>query len=281
MVIIKNSNISVEISEYGAEIRRVTVNGEERFYNGNPQFWKGVAPILFPICGALKDDTFTVDGKSYTLPKHGFARNSVFEVERSEETRAVFLLKSDDETKKSYPWDFELRILFELDGMDIKIGCEVKNLSESTMYTAVGFHEAYLCSEGIEDYDIIFEKTETLKAHPVVGTLISRETETILENSNTLHLLNDYFTTDALVFTDIKSRFVTLKNRKTGKTVSVSFNGFDYFLIWTVPNAPFVCIEPWTTCPAFVDTKYDITKKEGMTPVSSGDTFRKEHTIHF
>ena len=283
MVVLDNGAVRAEIAEKGAELRRITVNGEERLWSGDEAVWSGVAPILFPICGGVKDDKFTIDDKEYPLEKHGFARKADFIVEKSNAVSAVFLLKSSPETLKKYPWEFELRVKYTLTGSAVKVDYEVKNLSNSTMYTAVGAHEGYSCPEGVEDYDIIFEKKETLKTHRLEGTLISHTTDTVLYESDTLPLYNKYFDIDALIFTDIKSRFATLRNRKTGKSVSINFEGFDYLLIWSKPkaNAQYVCIEPWTTCPSYVSDSYDITEKEGMTAVASGEIFSRTHTIYF
>ncbi|MBR2489449.1 MAG: aldose 1-epimerase family protein, partial [Clostridia bacterium] len=223
MVVLDNGKIRIEIAELGAEIRRVTVDGEERFWNGDEKYWTGVAPVLFPICGGLKDKKYTVNGKEYFLENHGFARKMIFEKESADENTAVFLLRDTEETLKVYPWHFELRVKYTLDEKNIRVEYDVKNLSDSTMYAAVGSHEAYLCPEGIEDYDIIFSENETLNSGVLDGCLLTRDTVTYLSNSKVLPIYSKYFDVDTLVFTDIKSRFVTLKNRKTEKKVSVEF----------------------------------------------------------
>lgn len=280
MVVLNNGVLRVEIAELGAEIRRVTMNGEERFYDGNPDFWTGVAPILFPICGGLRDGKYTLNGDTYFIEKHGFARKSIFEVESVTDTQAVFLLKENSETLKSFPWKFELRVKYTLSGSSIKVFYDVNNTDSKTMYLSIGAHEAYTCPEGVEDYDVIFEKEETLYAHRLADNGISRERNIVLKESDTLPLYNKYFELDALIFTDIKSRFVTLRNRKTGKAVSVSFPDCDYLLIWTKPNAPYVCIEPWAGFPSYVDEDYDITLKEGINKVDSGAHYTNSHTIY-
>lgn len=280
MIILDNGSLRVEIAERGAEIRRVTLNGEDRFWCGDPNVWGGVAPVLFPICGGLKEDRFSIGGEIYNLQKHGFAKNMDFEVEKQTNVSAVFLLTETPETLAVYPWKFELRIKYTLTGTAIRVDYDIKNNSESTMYTAIGSHEAYACPGGIEDYDIIFERKETLKSAIVNGKLIERNTNTVLFESNTLPLYNEYFTVDALVLTDLKSRFVTLRNRKNGKSAAVSFDGFDYLLIWTKPEAEYVCIEPWTSIPSYVDDEIDITLKEGMTAVLPKAHFEKTHIIY-
>lgn len=281
MVILDNKKIRLEISEKGAEIRRCTVNGEERFYDGNPEFWTGVAPVLFPVCSGLKDGKFTIENKSYNLKKHGFAKDMDFTVEEKGSAYAVFLLRSTPETLESYPWEFEFRIRYTLNDESINVKYDIKNLSDSIMYAGLGSHEAYSCPEGIEDYDLIFEKKETLNNHRLEGSYITRETETVLFESDTLPLYYKYFSVDALIFTNLKSRFVTLRNRKNGKSVSVSFPDCPYLLIWTKPDAPYVCIEPWTNCPPFEDDSYDISAKVGMAAIKPNENYINTHTVYF
>lgn len=281
MVTLSNGIIKAEIIEKGAEIRRLTVNGEDRFWSGDPKFWDGVAPVLFPNCGSMKDDKYTIDGKEYNIVKHGFAMNMDFKVESISGSSAVFLLTDTEETLKSYPWHFEFRVKYTLVAASVKVEYDIKNTSTTPMYAAVGGHEAYFCPEGVEDYDIIFEKKETLRSIQTENGLMTRDFENVLYESDTLPLYNKYFTIDALVLTDLKSRFVTLRNRKTGKSVSVSFPDFDYLLIWTEPNFPFLCIEPWTAPPSYEDESYDITKKEGTTKIEPYESFKTKHIIYF
>lgn len=281
MVELKNSVMSVKISEKGAEMRRVTVNGEECLWSGDSDFWTGTAPVMFPICGGLPEDKFTYKGKEYCLQKHGFARFMDFEVEKQSSVSATFLLKSNPDTLKMYPWDFEFRITYSLKGTCVKVDYDIKNLSNDTMYVAPGAHEGYACPEGIEDYDVIFEKKETLYSCVLDGNLISEKRIPIIKDTDTLPLYYSYFAVDALVFKDLKSRFVTLRNRKTGKAISVNFEGFDYFLLWTKPNAGYICMEPWTGIPPMVGSDKDITKKEGITAVTPVDTLSVSHSIYF
>lgn len=281
MITIKNETISVEINEFGAEIKKITVSGVERLFDGDPKYWGKTAPILFPICGRIKDGIYTLNGKQYNIPPHGFARDKVFTLENKTETSATFLLKSDKETLEMYPYEFEFRASFTLNGNDLAVKYEIKNLTNEIMYSAVGSHEAYSCIEGIEEYDLIFEKNETLKTHLIEVPLFRKETKTILRDSNTLPLKYEYFKTDALVFSDIKSRKVSLSNRNNGKTLSVSFPDCDYLLIWTKPDAPYICIEPWTCCPGFVEDSHDITKKPGIKEILPHTTFKAEHIISF
>lgn len=281
MVTLKNNVISIEISTTGAEMKKIIVNGKERLWNGDPSFWSGTAPVMFPICGGLPEDKFTYNGREYTLPKHGFAKTMNFEVENQTGLSATFLLKSNEETLKMYPWSFEFRITYSLEGARIKIDYDIKNTSEETMYASVGAHEAHACPEGIEDYDVIFEKKETLNTCGLSGNLISDELIPIIKETDTLPLYYHYFDVDALIFKDLKSRSATLRNRKTGESVNLSFDGFDYFLLWTVPKAGYICLEPWTGIPPMLGSDNDITKKEGITALEKGATFHRTHLLYY
>ncbi|MCQ2450121.1 MAG: aldose 1-epimerase family protein, partial [Clostridia bacterium] len=177
MVILKNERLEVSIAEHGAEIRRLLLDGKDVLWSGDPAVWSGVAPLLFPICGGLKDDKYTLCGREYTLEKHGFARHSHFAVESRGVNRVTFLLTDDDETYAKYPFHFELRVTYSLRGTAVEVTYQVTNRSEGTMYYSIGSHEAYACIDGdIEDYDVIFPQNETLNAYTTEGTLLSGKT---------------------------------------------------------------------------------------------------------
>lgn len=281
MITLDNGTLKVEIAEQGAELKRVCLAGEERLWNSDPAFWKSSAPIMFPICGGLPEDKFTYNGREYTLSKHGFAKLMEFEVEHNNGLKAVFLLKDSPETLKQYPWHFELRVSYSLYGSALKVEYDVKNTSDEAMYMSIGSHEAYACPEGVEDYDIIFEKKENLYSCVLDGNLLSYERIPLLKDSDTLPLYDKYFAVDALVFKDLKSRAAALRNRKTGKTTTVKFDGFDYFMLWKKPNAGYICLEPWTGIPPYVDSGKDITEKEGISKVEAGGRLNRVHTVYF
>ena len=164
MVTLKNSELTVKVNELGAELRSIVYNNTEYMWEGKPEIWSGTAPIMFPICGGLKEDKYLLKGKEYTLTKHGFAKLSLFEIESVTDESAIFLLKSSEETKASYPFDFEFRVIYTLSGKSLKVDYKVDNKSADTMYFNVGAHEAYATPEGIEDYDVLFVEEQTLNA---------------------------------------------------------------------------------------------------------------------
>ncbi len=281
MVTLKNNRVELSVSTLGAEIRRLTVDGKDVMWSGDPSVWDGVAPVLFPICGGLPDDKFTVEGREYTLEKHGFAKKMDFAVEKRGDNFVTFLLTDTPETLLCYPWHFEFRITYTLRGTAVNVRYDVKNLSDSRMYFSVGGHEGYACPDGIENYDLIFDKKETLVTCDVVGNLIGNTGRTVLKDGDTLPLYNRYFEIDALVFKDMKSRALTLRNRINGKSVYVEFPDSDYLLIWTMPNSKFVCVEPWNGIPPTVDAGIAIEEKEGVEGINPDETFTSNHTMYF
>lgn len=280
MIRLKNEFLTATFNEVGAELKSLIFGGREYIWEGRSEVWAGSCPLLFPICGGLKDDKYIFNGKEYTLKKHGYARFTTFEIENKTDSSVVFLHKSDIDTKKSFPFDYELRVIYTLTDKTVKIDYSVKNLTDGTMYFSIGSHEGYYTPEGIEDYDVIFPQNETLGAYALYGNLLSNQELPIIKDSNILPLYDKYFTVDALVFKNLKSKSATLRNRKTGKAVRVDFPDADYFLLWHKPNSPFMCLEPWSGIPDIVGSSYDITEKEGIIPLKSGTEYKSSHTLN-
>ena len=279
MITLKNEFLSASFNEIGAELKSLVCDNTEYIWEGRSEVWAGSCPLMFPICGGLKNDKYTLNGKEYTLQKHGYARNKAFKVESKTDSSVVFLHKSDSETKICFPFDYELRVIYTLTEKTLKVEYSVKNLSDDTMYFSIGSHEGYYTPEGIEDYDVIFPQNETLDAYVLYGNLLSNQRLPIIKDSNVLPLYDKYFTVDALVFKDLKSKSATLRNRKTGKAVEVSFPNSKYFLLWHKPCSPYICLEPWAGVQDIVDSSFDITKKEGIISLNSGLEYNNTHTI--
>lgn len=280
MITLKNKFLTASINEVGAELKSLTFDGKEYIWEGRSEVWAGSCPLLFPICGGLKDDKYTYKGKEYTLRKHGYARSATFEVESQTDNSAVFLHKSNEETKRCFPFDYELRVIYALTDKKLQVEYYIKNLTDGTMYFSIGSHEAYYTPDGIEDYDVIFPQNETLNAYVLYGNLLSNQQLPIIKDSNVLPLYDKYFTIDALVFKNLKSKSATLRNRKTGKAIRVDFPDAEYFLLWHKPNAPYMCLEPWNGIQDIVGTGYDITEKEGIIALESGTEYKISHTLN-
>lgn len=273
MITLQKGRTKVTINELGAEIKSFTVDGVDYIWTGDPQVWARSAPNIFPMTGGFRDDKYILEGKEYIMPKHGFALNSMFQVESKTDTEAVFVLRETEETLKVWPYSFEYRVCYHLDDEKISVDYKVTNKNNNTMYFSVGSHDGFATPEGIEDYDIIFPEKETLDSYTLFGNLIGEDKTRIITDSDTLSLKYDYFAVDALVFKDVKSQSLKLVNRNTGRGIELQFPNFPVLMVWTKPGAGYVCIEPWFGAPDDVNSNYDITNKFAIQKILAGDTF--------
>lgn len=273
---IRNDRLTVTISSKGAELQSIRdANGVERLWQGDPAHWAGRAPILFPVAGALRDDCYYLDGRRYTMPKHGFARTVEWRLEGAGEGEAVFVTA---EKRDGFPFDYELRARFTLDGASLRVAYEARNTGDGAFYYGLGAHEAYATPGGIEKYTLAFEKPEALVCTALEGSLIRRETFALDAQGGVLPLRYAYFAQDALVFLSLESRAVTLRGAD-GRTIRVAYPGHDVLLLWTKPGAEFLCIEPWLNAPDFVDSDMQIERKPGCVRLAPGERATRAHTI--
>ena len=279
MVTISNSEISVVIAKRGAEIQSIKRGGTEYMWSKDPAFWASCAPIMFPMCGGLKQGKYELDGKTYEMPKHGFAKISDFEVEAQTDTSVTFLLRDSEKTREMYPFAFAFRVKYELDGGSLKVTYDAENLDNKTMYCTFGAHEAYACPEGIEAYDLIFSEKETLYAYALNGDILTDYTKLMVNNSERLVLDDRFFALDAVVFKDVKSNSVTLRSRISDRRVRVDFDGFDYLVLWHKHTAPYLCIEPWCGLSDLAGSSFDFAEKAGMRALTPGTHFARTHVI--
>ena len=108
---IKNDQLTLEISSLGAELQSIKdANGNEYLWDGDEKYWNRHSPILFPIVCGLWKDTYRIDGKEYTLTRHGFARDTEFKLVGKTADRLTFALIDNEETLKNYPYHFNLAI---------------------------------------------------------------------------------------------------------------------------------------------------------------------------
>ena len=283
---ISNQFLTVSVESFGAELRRiVAADGTRYLYEGDTPFWKASAPVLFPTVGKLFGGKYRYEGKEYELAGHGFARNNEFELTEHTETSMTFTLCDTPETLQRYPFRFRFDVIFTLNGDTLEVRNRVANRTEGPMYFSLGAHEGYNCplaeGESFTDYDIIFEQPETVVSQciDVPTGLRTGESNPLLDNSAVLPLKYDYFETDAIVLTDLKSRAATLKSRVSGRGVEVRFPDFPMLGIWQKPGASYICIEPWCGVCDFIGFDGDLTQKAGIMCLETGETYENIHTI--
>lgn len=285
--VLENDFLKVTIKAKGAELASV-VNKKtnlEYMWGADPAFWGKSSPVLFPIVGTLRKDTFHYGNKSYSLPRHGFARDHVFDVERKEQDQAVFLLKSSTATLEKYPFQFELRLCYSLTENSLQVTYDVKNVGDGLQYFSIGGHPAFKVPlvDGTlyEDYFLEFDKKETAGRWPLDAGLVKTQSAPLLQDSNILPLTRSLFSDDAVVLKHLRSTNVSLRSHKDSHGLHFNFDGFPFLGIWAAPNANFVCIEPWCGIADSVAHNQDLTKKEGIETIAAGQSWMRMWSVRF
>ena len=271
---INSDTAQAEVVSFGAQLTSLKdKSGTEYLWQGDEKYWKGQAPILFPIVGSLRNGRTIINEKEYSMSRHGFARNSEFELFNKKDNSVSFILKSNSDTKVSYPFDFELIMTYTVEGETLTTTFTVKNLSSEAMPFVVGGHPAFNCpilsNECFEDYVIEFDKDNEI-SYPVLdkdnGLIHFDNRKKLSIKDNIMALDHSMFYDDALVLDELNSRSVKLYNIKSGRGVKVDYKDFSFLGIWSAINdAPFIAIEPWTGCASGTDESDYFDKKRGMT----------------
>ncbi|MCL1863782.1 MAG: aldose 1-epimerase family protein [Defluviitaleaceae bacterium] len=281
---IKSENFTVEINPIGAELSSFRSNNAEYIWQGDPKWWAGRAPILFPVLCSLKGGKYSYSGKEYNMTKHGFVRDAEFTVAEAYDKKAVLEYRDNEATYKMYPFKFLLQVIFELIDNTLHTTYRVKNHNCNTMYFSIGAHEAYRCprndSEKFEDYYIEFDKADNYHSETLSpDMLINGETYPVIKNGHILPLEYKWFEKDTLIFKNIQCRSVLLKSKKSPAVVDIAFGGAPYLGIWTKIGAPYVCIEPWYGMPDEENHNGKIENKLGIVALDADKEFSWTHSI--
>lgn len=277
---IANSALSVTIHHKGAELTsiRAVKSNREYLWDGNPEYWGKHSPILFPIVGTLKDGSYSFDNKTYQLSRHGFARDCFFELVSHTATEAVFSLQSDDNTKKLYPFDFELQIVYHLHKSELTVTYIVLNKSSQYLYYSIGGHPAFALPLPFENYSLQFEPEEQLISYELENDLLCDKTKALALIRNELPLTYSLFEKDALIFKTLQSKEIQLLENNS-PILNFKFNDFPNFGIWTKINAPFLCLEPWAGYSDVWNANGRLTDKEGIQILESNSSKEYSFTI--
>lgn len=284
---LENSKIRITANTKGGELNSITSKKDntEYLWNGDPQYWKYHAPVLFPIVGKVVDLKYRVDNVTYELPQHGIGRISEFNFVEQTEDSITFELKYSEESLKSYPYKFSLKTKYIIEDKSVTVKYIIKNLDDQKMYFSIGSHPAFMCpiekNETINDCYIEFNERETSQNLLLSSEgLFTHQKNSCLENTDTLPLSKELFKDDALVFDDLKSNKMTIKSKKSSKALSVDFTGFPYMGIWSpVKGAPFVCIEPWFGHADYEDFKGDFKDKDGILNLEPDQEFTCSYKV--
>jgi galactose mutarotase-like enzyme len=285
MIEIASRQLTAQIDPQGAELKSLTdAKGREYMSSGDPAYWRGRAPLLFPIIGRLNDATLRVDGQDYTLEKHGFARRSRYDVVDHDASSATFRLTDSAATRAMYPFAFELDAAFALDGATLAMTVTVRNPGDPPLPASFGYHPAFAWPLPDADraaHEIVFERDEpSLLCRVTPEGLIGPDPKLSPVTGNRFTLTDALFADDALVWTDLHSRRLTY-GVPGGPHLDIAFPDTPHLGIWTKPGAAFVCIEPWAGHADPEGYSGDFRDKPGVRSIAPGATrsFRMDVTV--
>ncbi|MFV8376103.1 aldose 1-epimerase family protein [Flavobacterium sp. LB1P71] len=277
--ILKNPNLTAEIKHLGAELCSLKNNkNKEYIWEGNPDFWGKHSPILFPIVGTLKNNSYQYNSIDYNLSRHGFARDMEFELIEKKENSAIFSIQYSEETLKAYPFAFELQLIYTLDENSLHIEYKVTNKGASQMPFSIGAHPAFALPGNFENYSMAFEKEEPLEYYLLENDLISNKTKKLAVQNNRIPLTYQLFENDALIFKTLESNSLTILDNEN-PVLRVNFIDFPSLGIWTKVNAPFLCIEPWFGYSDTNENSGNLFEKEGIQILNGSEVFHSEFSI--
>lgn len=270
--------LEIKTIDKGAEIISVKLNGQEMLHDAQ-SFWNRHSPVLFPIVGKLKDGKTIIDENIYEMGQHGFARDMEFE----NISKNSYILKSNEETLKKFPFEFELYVSYEVDENTLKTQYKVVNKDNKIMYFGLGGHPAFKCEYSKNDCEIEFENIENnIEFYQLENGLVKPEAidKSEFMNDNKIVLNKDIFKNDAIIMKNISSNKVVLKENNKSK-LEFDFSGFKYLALWSKEDAPFVCIEPWINTADKLNSTGNFKDKEDISILKPGQEFVCEYKVKF
>lgn len=270
--------IEIKTVKKGAELVSAKFNGIEKIHDGE-SFWNRHAPILFPIVGKLKDGKTQIDNKIYEMGQHGFARDMEFE----EIGENSYLLKSNEQTLKKFPFEFELYVSYEVSEDEIYTKYKVINKDSKNMIFGLGGHPAFRCEYSSGKYRLEFEdEEENIEFYQLENGLVKQNPENPKKflRENRIFLDRRTFENDAIIMKNFKSHDVYLKT-ETKTILGFNFSDFPYLAIWSKPDAPFICIEPWFNTADKVNSNGIFEEKEDLIELKPNQKFETQYKVKF
>ncbi len=287
MMKLENERLCVEISEQGAEVTRIydKKRSLELLWEADPTYWKRHSPILFPNVGKTYHNTVRINGTQYPTSQHGFARDSRFKCISEKENEASFLLISNEETKEVYPFDFELIVTYTLEKEMLHVKWEVKNPGDTEMYFTIGAHPAFRfakADEGKADYSLRFPGQDSLEYILIDMGEAAADPDKVYKlelSGECCPLSEEMFANDALIFDGGQITEVWMCRKDGSPYIGMKCDGFPNFGIWSVKDAPFVCLEPWMGRCDDVGFAAELSEKPDINKVAPGAAFEQSYTI--
>lgn len=272
---LRNSNLEAQVSPLGAELVALRdASGRDFLWNGDPAYWKGRAPLLFPIVGKVPDDRLLIGGKSYPMRQHGLARIATFALVARDATSCVFRLDATDASRAIYPFDFRLDVRYALDGPTLTIEATIGNRGEGPMPFSFGFHPALRwplpgCGSKAR-HEIVFAAAEDAPVRRLSGGLLRDAAAASPVAGRRLALSEALFDDDVLIFDELRSRVLDYR-APDGPCVTVRFPAMPHLGLWSKSGAGFLCIEPWQGYAAPADFRGELAAKPGTVVLETGE----------
>jgi galactose mutarotase-like enzyme len=282
---VSNAALTLELATRGAELRSIrTPDGAEWLWQGDPAWWGGRSPLLFPVVGKSPSDTVSIGGKPYPMAAHGVARVSEFRLADAGPGFARLVLEATDETRKSYPFDFRLDVTYTLDDNTIRSEAKVKNCGDELMPMQFGFHPGFTWplpdSEGMFHTVALGNDSNPALYRLDADKLLLREARPSPFADGRLTPDRAYFDDDAMIFVDGAGDRASFFAEGGGRIDMVTEN-LPNFALWQKPGAPFLCLEPWHGTAPWNDQGDALETRNGVLRLPAGEsaTFRMDITI--
>ena len=278
--VIENSWLRVSVSTAGAELQSIkTADGTEYLWQGNKQYWGDRAPNIFPYVARLTNESYTYRGTTYHLPIHGFAPTAAFAVTEGSSDSVTFTLESNPAFYEMYPFLFRFSIRYYLEDQTLCVEFIVENLDSKTMYFGLGGHPGINVplEEGLtfEDYYLEFPNTSMRRVEFTPACFITGKDDPFEVENNRYPLHHSMFDEDAIVLKDVGGR-TKLASDKGSRSVTLIAPDLPVYGFWHMPrtDAPYICLEPWSSLPSRQDVVEDLEKQEDLIALEAGNTYR-------
>ncbi len=287
---IQSEKLTVKVSSEGAELQSIkSADGTEYLWQGDASYWKEHAPNLFPYVGRLTEGSYLYKGKRYEMPMHGFLKRSALCAKAVCADSLTLCLESSDETRACYPFDFIFQITYTLRENTIFVKTTVENTGSGRMYFALGGHPGFRVpleeNLSFEDYFLEFSSPSHPDRVKFSETCypVGIEQEYSLQEGRRIPLAHELFAHDAIVLRHMPDT-VKLASDKGTRSVTVYSPDFPYVGFWHtwkggLTEAPYVCIEPWTSLPSRDGIVEDISCQSDLICLGAGKLYENTWEI--